>query len=517
MPGRIKFNSIIFDFVRSFNSWSVGRNNIQTANRSDSGIVETNEFYNIDTVDLVRTWLSGTEIEQLEEWWEYVRDGSSFEIWKDKDVAFYLSFEGKNDNTNDGSSPTFTRTGVANVVDFSTGLVTSVAANTARFQSGKYGSGLLIERILSNLLTNTEDFSNAAWVKTNCTVTANQIIAPDGNVTADKLLSTAGSSSSTTVFTTATAIGTDSGTFTVWLKGGLGAGALVDIIIGDDSPADLATKAITVTHEWQQFEVTFESVGANANNWTVKININADATTIFAWGAQLETEKYNTSYISDAASRGADKVRYSLSKEWWDYKTFSLSAWIKVPYDHDEISSDRYLFLIYDEANSQEFLKVQIESASSGFTFTGYDYAGASALSETLATTTMTKDTWHYIVITVDLTLSNSVYLYIDGSLVGNVTYSRFVPWETPDELLLGSAEDGVGGQEFDGMFDDIILENKVLPTNEITARYNSGRALGVRRNYFSAVKITNTTFKPIQRVGGNRFDFNAVFEQILT
>ena len=47
-----------------------------------------------------------------------------------------------------------------------------------------------------NLLTKTEDFSDAAWTKTRCSINANAITAPDGTLTADKLIED--SSASTT-------------------------------------------------------------------------------------------------------------------------------------------------------------------------------------------------------------------------------------------------------------------------------------------------------------------------------
>jgi hypothetical protein len=42
-----------------------------------------------------------------------------------------------------------------------------------------------------NLLTFSEQFDNAAWTKSNVTVTANAVVAPDGTTTADKLVETA--------------------------------------------------------------------------------------------------------------------------------------------------------------------------------------------------------------------------------------------------------------------------------------------------------------------------------------
>lgn len=47
------------------------------------------------------------------------------------------------------------------------------------------------QRVYPNLLTKTEQFDNAVWAKTRCTVTANATTAPDGTSTADKLVSDA--------------------------------------------------------------------------------------------------------------------------------------------------------------------------------------------------------------------------------------------------------------------------------------------------------------------------------------
>ncbi len=54
--------------------------------------------------------------------------------------------------------------------------------------------GLLVEEQRTNLLTYSEQFDNAAWVKSGTTVTANAAAAPNGTVTAD--LVTANTSSS---------------------------------------------------------------------------------------------------------------------------------------------------------------------------------------------------------------------------------------------------------------------------------------------------------------------------------
>lgn len=50
--------------------------------------------------------------------------------------------------------------------------------------------GLRVEGSRTNLLTYSEDFGNAAWVKEDTTIVTNQIIAPDGTLTADAIFDT---------------------------------------------------------------------------------------------------------------------------------------------------------------------------------------------------------------------------------------------------------------------------------------------------------------------------------------
>lgn len=51
--------------------------------------------------------------------------------------------------------------------------------------------GLLIEEARTNSITYSDDWSNAAWVKSGATVTANATASPDGTVNADKVVETA--------------------------------------------------------------------------------------------------------------------------------------------------------------------------------------------------------------------------------------------------------------------------------------------------------------------------------------
>jgi hypothetical protein len=85
---------------------------------------------------------------------------------------------------------TFTRTSSATRVN-GDGLIEVVSANSPRFDfdpiSGE-SLGLLVEEQRTNLLLRSEEFDNSYWGKTRASIVPNVIIAPDGTLTADKLV-----------------------------------------------------------------------------------------------------------------------------------------------------------------------------------------------------------------------------------------------------------------------------------------------------------------------------------------
>ena len=85
---------------------------------------------------------------------------------------------------------TFTRSTTGSYYN-SAGVLSTAAINAPRFDYDPVtleSVGLLIEESRTNLLTYSEQFDNAVWTKSNASITANAIIAPDGTLTADKLV-----------------------------------------------------------------------------------------------------------------------------------------------------------------------------------------------------------------------------------------------------------------------------------------------------------------------------------------
>lgn len=77
------------------------------------------------------------------------------------------------------------------------GVMHQAAANTPRFDYDPITlspRGLLVEEQRTNLLLSSQAFDSSNWVRSNVSVVANAAIAPDGTMTADKVVGAAGAS-----------------------------------------------------------------------------------------------------------------------------------------------------------------------------------------------------------------------------------------------------------------------------------------------------------------------------------
>lgn len=177
----------------------------------------------------------------------------------------------------------------------------------------------LYEPARTNLLTYSQDFSNASWTKfaggtgIAPVVTPNIEIAPDGTLTADRVVFDSGvgvTSSDRSLLSVV--ISVTSGvpyTTSVYLKGSVG-GEQISI-----PNARGVYSTITLTTSWQKFTLT-ETTSTTSSNLQFGIRQAVDGTikstaTIYIWGAQFEQGSYPSSYIpttSATATRVADSA-----------------------------------------------------------------------------------------------------------------------------------------------------------------------------------------------------------------
>jgi hypothetical protein len=198
----------------------------------------------------------------------------------------------------------------------------TAASGVARFDHNPTtfeSLGLLIEESRTNLLTYSEQFDNAAWFKSNLSVNANTIIAPDGTLTAEKIIATSASGSHYCSLNVSSLTGAH--TFTVYAKAGEYGFLNIreNFTTGTSAVFNLTTGAVTlgsgtiqfVGNGWYRCSIT---VTMASQTFGASIYLSTDGTNnqtfagdgysgIYIWGAQLEAAAFATSYIQTVASQ----------------------------------------------------------------------------------------------------------------------------------------------------------------------------------------------------------------------
>jgi hypothetical protein len=223
----------------------------------------------------------------------------------------------------------------------SNGFIQSAATNVARYNYNPLNLALspklLLEPAATNLLTYSEQFDNAVWLKTNSTVTANATAAPDGSMTADMIADTSTSVTSYIDYVMPVANDAAIYTFSIYVKQGnnttsqagfylIGGTAQKSsgfwcsydwssgIVTALQADIPISVSATKVQNGWIRLSVTGANNATGNNTIIVRISdsvymTNSTTNSQYIWGAQLEVGTTPTSYIpttSAQVTRAAD-------------------------------------------------------------------------------------------------------------------------------------------------------------------------------------------------------------------
>jgi hypothetical protein len=260
--------------------------------------------------------------------------------WPNNDPTLALDF---NETTTLDSRITFTRATNGTYFD-SSGVLQTASSGAARFdhrlESGVWvNKGLLIEEQRTNLILRSEEFDNAAWTKTNATVTANATTSPDGTTNADALFETTTNGAHlvrTTSFITTGAATTYS--FSVFVKSnGRSIFSLQMNSVGGNITAEFDLSAVTATalspggtgvidgatiedveNGWYRCTIIGRTAQTLTNYYIYIQDVSGNYSYVgdvtkgfYLWGAQLEAGAFATSYIKTttaSVTRNADVV-----------------------------------------------------------------------------------------------------------------------------------------------------------------------------------------------------------------
>jgi hypothetical protein len=277
-------------------------------------------------------------------------------------------------------------------------VLQSAANNVARFDHNPVTGeslGLLVEEQRPNLLLRSEEFDDAAWTKTNATITPNTIVAPDGTLTGDKYIVNNGTSFGSDVLRQSTSKAASAITYTLsafakqgefnrvqlFAQGSPGF-AIVTFSLVDGSISSAATVSggfanasaniVSVGNDWYRVSLTFTS-DTHTSILSYVLARDSVATTgdgysgIYIWGAQLEARASPTSYIPTVASqvtRSADAASMTGSNFFSWFRADESSFYAEA--DDLGIGSSANRHTIFSTANASDATKINVGKASGG-------------------------------------------------------------------------------------------------------------------------------------------------------
>lgn len=218
-------------------------------------------------------------------------------------------------------------------LDFANSKVLDPRITFSRSSLATYYDGKTMAKAEENLLPYSQDFGNAAWAKTNATITSDVVAAPDGLVTADFLVDTADATGHRLSFNGPTQTANTIKTFSVFAKAGTSkflylyfahpgtntiyAGAVFDVldgILGQEvlNSGAIVSKSVTaVGNGWYRCSITASTNSGLAQNAAIGLApaLTNNAVTdygqlayvgtgagLYIWGAQLEQRAQATAY-----------------------------------------------------------------------------------------------------------------------------------------------------------------------------------------------------------------------------
>ena len=368
------------------------------------------------------------------------------------------------------------------------GLIEGVALNQARLTFNSLNPecpSLLLEPTLTNLQVYSQEFDNAAWLKIQSTITANNTISPSGELNADKLQRTATNSS---FVLDGIGKSTDAKTYTtsIFVKQGEGdffairaQGAYpnrVDLrfqfstkqiiqYVAFSSFTALSSNVKEFKNGWFRISMTyttdtaagltnyFSSRSSSGNTDSTDINANANC---FLWGCQVEENSYETSYVpttntsvtrtNDICKDAGNAALFNVSK---------LSLFIDV--NNFKTNTGSFSYIVLTDGQNSPINMIRLDYTQNSISIRSYDN-GTIKLSYDI--TSVVPNQRNKLLLTFD---NNEAKTYFNGVLK-NTSTSITIPSGLDSLSFTNRTE---SGGYFQGEVHDARVYDRVLTETE--------------------------------------------------
>jgi hypothetical protein len=335
----------------------------------------------------------------------------------------------------------FTRATTATRVNRN-GLIEEVQEGVPRIDFTGDGS-LLLEPQRTNLITYSEDFSNAAWAKSNVSITSNSTTSPDG-LSNGSLMTITGGTSDQRISDDVTYSGTN--VFSIFAKAndskwlslriGSSANKWFDLENGVLGNSTITTALVDSFIEdfgngWYRCGIIFtDSSTTNTRIYPAEndLDITHTSGSVYIWGAQAESSSsYATSYIKtsgSAVTRNADVCQNISASDYIGQTEGTLYG----EFDFKDHSTGTRRLLCLTDGSTSNRITTYVNTLDK---LSVYIVNGGAAQADMQATT-LTDGVLKYAVAYAN----NSIKFYLNGSQVGTDT-SATIP--ATSRLYIGS------------------------------------------------------------------------------
>ena len=504
---RIRYMAKIVDFDRPFAA-------LNRADEVDSHVnqsIKGNEVLVLAERKTLKGKLAfqnpGIANSEMRQFFQYAKTGATFSLWVNKAQGPYLGFEGFTLITNDFQTGTTSRSNTGYYQDHYTGDLKSVAANKPRFETGKFGAGLLNEKNSVNWITQNQF---AAWVAASASYDKiGYMNDPTNSTTLAQIVELTGTQGGFLIVTNRLVSLATKGCFSMYGRA-YDQTLRAELLLQHDTGSPVfQTALMELTCDWQRFHVATLNHGYTAAGakWRCDFNIYGSTgdKAIFAF-PQFEETSYPSSYMlteSATFARGLDHHSFPIVvDDDIDPCKGTLLFWIKPLFQYAD--DDVHTFIIIEDSLGSDFIQIW-KSSSGNLRVTMATGDNVDVVDLTIDPSTFfTAGTWTRIAVAWDLSVADGVNVYANGTAVATSFTDSFSPVQSPSIVRISTSSDS-------GSFviDELEILKYAMNAGEASADASMLRARGIGQNKYTSMQLLSTAWNPALRSGRAYYEFD--------